>query len=232
MFLLIGEASAHQLSNLEVSESEAETWADSANMKSPYSVPHEFKVVDKLEERQRLVLSGGRNSCTGEDEFQALTKANSIEPADDDDVSNRRPSPLSILRESNVMNDSDIIIPSESENSAVIERPILELQTPVLAEGKDDDVQHDGVKNGGLDASCGFSCSRYEHAKSLCMESVALTNKFDGEPIDNIGEPLDLCGKFQASSDIGETTWGTPDGQGVLKSLILRARLNTLFMFI
>ncbi|CAL9191600.1 uncharacterized protein LOC135615034 isoform X1 [Musa acuminata AAA Group] len=209
-----GEASAHQLSNLEVSESEAETWADSANMKSPYSVPHEFKVVDKLEERQRLVLSGGRNSCTGEDEFQALTKANSIEPADDDDVSNRRPSPLSILRESNVMNDSDIIIPSESENSAVIERPILELQTPVLAEGKDDDVQHDGVKNGGLDASCGFSCSRYEHAKSLCMESVALTNKFDGEPIDNIGEPLDLCGKFQASSDIGETTWGTPDGQG------------------
>ncbi|URE10114.1 hypothetical protein MUK42_24432 [Musa troglodytarum] len=210
-----GEANAHQLSNLEVSESEAETWVDSANMKSPYSVPEEFKVVDKLEERQCLVLSGGRNSCIGEDEFQALTKANSIEPADDEeDVSNRRPPPLSILKESDVMNDSDIIIPSKSANSAVIERPILELQTPVLAESKDDDVQRDGVKNGGLDASCGLSCSGYEHAKSLCTESAAPTNKFDGEPIDNIGEALDLCGKFQASSDNGETTWGTPDGQG------------------
>ncbi|RWW80737.1 hypothetical protein BHE74_00010906 [Ensete ventricosum] len=157
---------------------------------------------------------GGRNSCIGEDEFQALTKANSTEPADDDeDVSDRRPPPLSILKESNVKNDGGIIIPSKSENSAVIKRSILELQTPVLAEGKDDDVEHDGVKNGSLDASCGFSCSGYEHAKSLCMESAALTNKFNGEPVVNIGEPLDLCGKFQASSDTGERTWGTPQGQ-------------------
>ncbi|KAJ8476972.1 hypothetical protein OPV22_020699 [Ensete ventricosum] len=207
-----GEASAYQLRNLEVFENEAA----------------EFKVVDKLEEIPMVdhqlqvigspscfILSGGRNSCIGEDEFQALTKANSTEPADDDeDVSDRRPPPLSILKESNVKNDGGIIIPSKSENSAVIKRSILELQTPVLAEGKDDDVEHDGVKNGSLDASCGFSCSGYEHAKSLCMESAALTNKFNGEPVVNIGEPLDLCGKFQASSDTGERTWGTPQGQG------------------